>query len=230
MRRMRELIRNAIGEYSADDFFVKVGLTLRQSSQARAIYRAYDRALSYLDNDSWDKLRHKALCHFKDHRKGQLKQGFFNQLNDAFAYQFLVRCGCTNVAVLPENKKQKMPDLQYFVANEKHFCEVKTIGVSDHELARRASRLIFDGSVYQELSDNFLDKLKSTLSQAEDQISSQGGTGLVFIIVNFDDFTLSHIDRYREQITTLLEQHEAKNVYVKVGLIGGERVSKGCFS
>ncbi|OFJ48117.1 hypothetical protein BA896_003110 [Janthinobacterium lividum] len=227
---MRELINDVVSEYPTDVFFVDIGLTLRQSSQARALYRAYDRALSYLDRDSWQELRRKALVHFKDHRKGQLKQGFFNQLHDAFAYQFLVRSGCTNVAVLSEKKNTKMPDLQYFVGDVRHFCEVKTIGVSEQELARRTSDSFFDGSIYQELSDSFLNKLESIIFQAQCQISSQGGTGLVFIVVNFDDFTLCYLDRYREQITAFLEQHEVQDVYIKVGLVGGARISKGRFA
>lgn len=230
MQRMRELINDVVSAYPTDEFFVELGLTLRQSSQARALYRAYDRALSYLDRDSWQELRRKALRHFQDHREGQLKQGFFNQLNDAFAYQFLVRSGCTNVSVLSEKKNTKMPDLQYFVGDVLHFCEVKTIGVSEQELARRTSESFFDGSIYQELSDTFFNKLESTLLHAQCQISSQGGTGLVFMVVNFDDFTLRYLDKYREQITAFLEQHEVQDIYIKVGLVGGARVSKGRFA
>jgi hypothetical protein len=226
---MRELINAAIAAYPADDFFVDLGLTLRQSSQARAFYRAYDRAFSYLDAASWHELSQKALLHFRDHREGQLKQGFFNQLNDAFAYQFLVRRGYTNVSILREKKNERTPDLQYFVGDVRHFCEVKTIGVSEEELARRASESAFDGSVYRELSDKFLGKLNSTLLQAQVQISSKGATGLVFILANFDDFTLLYYDRYRQQITALLDQHEVQNVYVKVGLIGGRRIATGRF-
>jgi hypothetical protein len=223
---MRELINAAIAAYPADDFFVNLNLSLRQSSQARAFYRAYDRALSCLDADSWAELRQKALRHFRDHREGQWKQGFFNQLNDAFAYQVLVRRDYTKVSILPETK-QKTPDLQYFVGDIQHYCEVKTIGVSEEELGRRASESVFDGFVYRELPDKFFEKFNSTLLQAQAQISSQGATGLVFVIVNFDDFTLQYYDRYREQIAAFLDQHEVQNVYVKVGLIGGRRIETG---
>lgn len=230
MRRMRQLINDVASKYPADEFFVELRRPLRQWSQAKAIFRAYDSALSYLDEDSWQELRRKALRHFQDHREGQLKQGFFNQLNDAFAYQFLVRSGCTNVSVLRENNT-KMPDLQYVVGDVMHFCEVKTIGVSAQELALQASDpdsdSDFDGSRYQALSDNFFKKLGSVLLHAQCQISSQGRTGLVFVIVHFDDFTLCYLDRYIAQITAFLDQHEVKNIYIKVGLVGGTRVSKG---
>jgi len=75
---MRELIRAAMQAHPHDDFFGDLDSTLKISSQARAFYRAYDRALSYLDQQSWAELSRKAVAHFLDHREGQLKQGFFN--------------------------------------------------------------------------------------------------------------------------------------------------------
>ena len=87
MQRMRELVCEVQAANPSDGFFATLDETLRSSSQARAIYRAYDRALSGLDLASWHELTRKAIGHFSNHRKGQLKQGFFNQLNEAFAYQ-----------------------------------------------------------------------------------------------------------------------------------------------
>ena len=223
---MRELIRAASDAYPHDDFFASMDETLKASSQARAFYRAYDRALSYLDQHSWTELSRKAVAHFLDHREGQLKQGFFNQLNDAFAYQFLVRRGCSRVSVLREGKKST-PDIEYFVGNSRYYCEVKTIGISQDEIIRRESESTFDGSVYQELSTLFLNKLGSTLLLAHRQISSQGANGLVFVVAHFDDFTMSYYDRYREQLADFLHKHEVSDVYVKVGLIGGKRIGKG---
>jgi hypothetical protein len=223
---MRELIRAAIHAHPHDDFFGDLDKTLKISSQARAFYRAYDRALSYLDQQSWAELSRKAVAHFLDHREGQLKQGFFNQLNDAFAYQFLVRRGCSRVSILPEGKKTT-PDIEFFFGHARHYCEVKTIGISQEEINRRAAESSFDGSVYQELSPAFLNKLGSTLLSAHRQVSSQGATGLVFVVAQFDDFTMAYYDRYREQLADFLRKHEVSDVYVKVGLIGGKRIGKG---
>jgi hypothetical protein len=39
--------------------------------------------------------------------------GFFNQLNEAFAYQHLVRQGHDRVRILPE-QGVRVPDLEYF--------------------------------------------------------------------------------------------------------------------
>ena len=97
MRRMGDLITLTRAKYPRDDFFDRVGETLKSSSQARAFYRAYDSALDCLDPVSWEVLSGKAVSHFQDHRQGQLKQGFFNQLNEAFGYQYLVRRGFSGV-------------------------------------------------------------------------------------------------------------------------------------
>jgi hypothetical protein len=224
MRRMRELIEMVKSAHPGDDFFSSLDETLKRSSQARASYRAYDRALSIMDTASWNELSKKAVAHFIDHRKGQLKQGFFNQLNDAFAYEFLVRRGYSDVSVLPEGRKTT-PDLAYRAGTELRYCEVKTTGISDQEILRFESEEVFDGSVYQELSTGFFNKLNVDLKAARSQIASQGASGLIFIVAHFDDFTLSYYNRYRQQLSDFLRTHEVRNVVIKVGLLGRRRIS-----
>jgi hypothetical protein len=226
VRRMRELIRAASQAHPHDDFFGGVDARLKICSQARAFYRAYDRALSYLDQQSWAVLSSKALAHFRDHRKGQLKQGFFNQLNDAFAYRFLVRRGYSRVSILREGNKTT-PDIKFFDGDTCHYCEVKTIGISEEEINRRVPNSYIDRSVYRELSPEFLKKLGSTLDLAHSQVSSQDATGLVFVVAQFDDFTMAYYDRYRAQLEDFLQKHEVPDIYVKVGIIGRNRIWKG---
>jgi hypothetical protein len=225
VQRVRELIREAKAAYPADTFFTGVDRRLRLSSQARAFYRAYDRALSYLDQESWGALSQKALAHFRDHRRGQLKQGFFNQLNDAFAYQYLVRRGNSRVRVLREGGRTT-PDLSYFSGESLHHCEVKSIGISQEEVARRRSDQYAHRNSYGSLSDGFFNKLGSDLTHANSQISSLGTPGLVFIVATFDDATLTYYDSYRGQIASFLTSHPVPEVYVKVGVIGGRRIQK----
>lgn len=227
MRRMRELIDAVIEKFPHDDFFTNLRFSLRQNSQARAYYRAYDRALSYLDVESWNVLREKAILHFPDHRKGQLKQGFFNQLHDAFAYQLLARRGYSAISVLREEQGRKVPDLRFLHGGLAHYCEVKTISVSDVELNRREAEEVFDTSVYGELPQQFFAKLDDTITRAMKQIATHGEAGVVFILVRFDDFTLQFYSRYREQIIAHLDQHPIENVYIKIGQIGGLHISKG---
>ena len=224
MQRMRQLIDEVRAQYPHDHFFDGVRDSLKHLSQARAYYRAYDRALGCIDTNSWQELRRKSIAHFRDHRVGQLKQGFFHQLNEAFAYQYLVRRGFSHVRVLPETGSPT-PDLSFRDGRAARFCEVKTIAVSEQEISRRSSQG-YSSSDYAELSQGFRRKFNKDLQVAQGQIAAAGGTGLIFVLANFDDFTLTYYQRYREHLLEFLEEHEARDVYIKVGVIGGRRLVK----
>ena len=228
MQRMRKLIDEVRIAYPHDHFFDGVRESLKYSAQARAYYRAYDRALGCLDIISWQELSRKAVSHFRDHRLGQLKQGFFHQLNEAFAYQYLVRRGFSHVRVLPESRTPT-PDLSFKQRSATRFCEVKTIAASEQEIARRSSES-YSTSDYAELSHGFKRKFDNDLQVARRQIAAVGGTGLIFVLANFDDFTQTYYRRYREQLLEFLAAHEALEVYVKVGVMGGRRLVKAAGS
>jgi hypothetical protein len=224
MLRIRELITLVNNRYPSDCFFSNFDLTL-DNSELRADYQAYERAFRVLDPESWRDLQEKAMAHFLDHRPGQRKQGFFNQLNDAFAYQYLLRRGFKRIRVLRETGNTQ-PDLEYMDGNEKLYCEVKTLGVSNEEITRRHAPTRFRSSIYYELDDGFLNKLQSVLNIAQSQISSQGTNGLIYLLILFDDFTLEHYDRYRQQVRACIQEHPTQTVYVKVGLRGRKYIQK----
>ena len=225
MDRFRDLVALVRAKHPRDHFFANYDqmLTIPELGDD---YRAYERALQCLDPDSWTELQTKAVNHFMDQRRGQLKQGFFNQLNDAFAYRHLVRRGYRQVRVLRESGKTQ-PDLEYFNGGKRLFCEVKTLGISDDQIARRDVPTRFPSSIYCELDEGFLSKLRSTLDVAQGQISARNGSGMVYLVMLFDDFTLQHYDKYRKQIHSCIQAHTAKNVYVQVGLRGRRHVEKG---
>jgi hypothetical protein len=225
MRRIRELLGAVELAHPSDHFFANIEQTWGISPQARAQYAAYDRALRVLDNQSWHELKAKAVKHFRDHRNGQLKQGFFNQLNEAFAYEFLLRRGFGKVRILREGGAT-MPDIAYCEGTHARFCEVKTIGISEEQISRRSARSAYSGAIYSQLSPGFLKKLNSTISHAWSQIASQGDSGLVYLLVLFDDFTLMYYDTYRRQILRCIAKHPAEAVYIKVGLLGRRRIAK----
>jgi hypothetical protein len=225
MRLMRELIDMIKLAHPSDKFFANIDKTLQTSVQAQAYYMAYERALRTLDTESWEHLKRKAILHFPDHRTGQLKQGFFNQLNEAFAYQHLVQKGYTSVRILAEDGNKK-PDIEYKDGNLLKACEVKTLGISDEQIARWANIEAFSGSVYERLSEGYLNKLSSTLTKALEQISAHNCQGKVFLITLFDDFTFLYYKTYRSQINNALKLHSAPDVYVKIGLLGRRRIEK----
>jgi len=88
----------------------------------------------------------------------------------------------------------------------------------------------FRSSIYYELDEGFLSKLRGTLDVAQSQISARGDSGMVYLVMLFDDFTLEHYDKYRKQVHSCILAHTTQNVYVQVGLHGRRHVEKGTFS
>lgn len=164
----------------------------------------YERALCALDDDSWAILSEKVRKVFSEHRNDRGKNQFFNLLNEALAYEHLILEGFNSVRLLQANLKNKSPDLCYSTDSETRYCEVKTIGVSDEELARTKSEEAFSSAVYSSLNHKFFAKLCSTISTAKKQIEAVKGNGLVYLIIHFDDFVLDHYETYKNQITEFL--------------------------
>ncbi len=223
MKRIREIIADIRNGYPNDDFFSDFEYSCRIEPTKRKYYRAYNKALMVLDEESWQILKDKALRNYLDHREGQKKQGFFNQLNEAFAYQYLVGKGFENVRFIKEGKG-KSPDISFNDQNAQSYCEVKTLGISNDEINRRSKQSVYDGSVYISLSEGFLKKFKDDVNQAWKQIHSFGEKGLVFIIIRLDDIALDYYQDYRKQLITFSEDQEFDNVFMKIGLLGNRRI------
>jgi len=156
MRRIDELISDVRGAFPNDPFCESVAESCPANALQGRYYRTYDDALRLLDARSWQVLSKKAKEHFLDHRDGQTKQGFFNQLNEAFAYRHLLRCGYRDVQMLSESQRPT-PDIRYTESGQMKHCEVKTLGISDEEIQRRSS-VLYDGSDYYRLGDGFFQK------------------------------------------------------------------------
>lgn len=196
MKRLNELIQKVITSEKDDGFFNQIEFDPINQPLAYKLYAAYEQALLCLDSESWNILSTKAIEHYGQHRDGQLKEAFYNQLDEAFAYQYLVNQGYENVKFFEENKKKKTPDLCYKIDEKQFYCEVKSIGVSVDEICRSKSGKVYDaGEVYCSLKEGFFKKLKNKFSDANTQLSDYG-EGLIFIFIpRFDDFTHMYYSR-----------------------------------
>lgn len=228
MKRLKELIQKVITSGKDDGFFNQIEFDPINQPLAYQWYEAYEQALQCLDSESWNILSAKAIEHYKQHRDGQLKEAFYNQLNEAFAYQYLVNQGYENVKFLDDSaKKKKTPDLSFEVVGKQFYCEVKSIGVSVDELRRSQSGQSYEGSVYYSLDEGFFNKIKSKFNEAAIQISEHG-EGMIFIFIpRFDDFTFTYYLRYKEQILEFLDSNEVHEVYFKIGFNGKYIHKKG---
>jgi len=225
MKRIREIIFDIRNRYPNDDFFSDFEYSYWINPLKKQHYQAYNRALKALDNESWQILKEKALQHYLNHRKGQKKQGLFNQLNEAFAYRYLAtRKGFENVRFIKEGKEQR-PDIKFNVQNKQVCCEVKTLGISDDEIKRRSTHSVYNSSVYVRLSDGFLNKFNDAVNAARKQIYTFGTIGLVYIIIRFDDIALDYYKKYRSQLITFCKNQGFDNLFIKIGVIGNRRIS-----
>jgi len=219
MRRILELIREVRIRYPEDEFFSNFEQTCQENRLKREFYMAYEGVFAELDDIAWVALKEKSTRHFRDHREGQLKTGFFAQLNEAFAYRYLVSSGYKDVVFLPEGRT-KQPDLRFQIQAEIGFCEVKTMGISDDEINRRTSSECFDGSNYMRLGHGFLRKLEDKINTARDQLGAVSQTNIVYVLVEFDDFTHDHLAEYRQQLQAFVAGYPSKSVIIQIGLFG----------
>lgn len=220
--RLRSLLNDLKSGAHANDLYLEQFDAAFELEHFQELVDAYDEALVSLDEPAWDQLKQKAIDHFRDENIGRGKDGLFNHLNEAFAYHYLVRHGYRNINFIPESPNKKKPDLSYSLGNELRFCEVKTLNLSREEISRLNYREPFEPhKIYGELNEKFFrSKLKPHLDKASKQIQSNG-MGFVFIIINFDDFTLQFYEKYKQQIMEYLaSEFPDLDVYMKIGILG----------
>lgn len=220
--RFYELI-NELRCVKNDQYVIDLLDALKESEDVFPAFYAYESAFLIMDDESWSILKSKAKEHYNQNRKIDdvlIFKCFYDQINDAIAYRYLYDLGCSEIKILKESK-EVTPDISYVMDGVVLYCEVKTINVSDGELVRRRKSGFLDISIYQYLNDGFLKKLKENIEKAMKQITSKGG-GLVFIIVNFDDFVMTFLDDYKDSIVKFLkgEKYDSSQIVIKVGVPG----------
>ena len=241
MERIKELITEVGKRYPKSDFFSDFEMSCQADDQKKKAYSTYNEALTRLDDTSWKILKQKALAHYSNQRPGQTKQGFFNQLNEAFAYQYLVSRGFKNVCFV-EERKVKTADIGFTQDGKQRYCEVKTIGISQDEIKRRSICEDTDpqdktfwstGAENVCLSAEFLSKLLKDVCYAREQISEMESmnsslssekptNGLVYIVANFDDFTMDYYKEYLEQLAIFSRENDLADVCFRMGWGGPE--------
>jgi hypothetical protein len=209
MNRLLEIVTDIRQKYPADTFFDQFETKSLNDPLYRGWYSPYKSSLDQLDPISWGILKNKAIEKFLDHgRPIQLKEAFFAQLNEAFAYCYLIDRGFVNIEFLAEDKTKKpkkRPDLKYFNNGEAHFCEVKTIGISNNEIKGRGSFRTFS---YNQLDEGFFKKLHAAIEKGQKQILAVGTKGIVFVYILTDDPSGRYIDNYKDQLKAIVASNQ----------------------
>jgi hypothetical protein len=179
--------------------------TLSEWPQKRKQFADIESDLQGLDSEAWSRLKEEAASLLTARNEKRGWQALFTILNQAKAYNYLKRLGCTNVKFIPASriKGQKTPDLQADLDSVKVLCEVKTIGISEIEATRRHGGGV--GESTDRLEEGFFNKLTSDLLRAKSQILAFGADRatrkIAYVVVNFDDRLHEYADRYQIQIS-----------------------------
>ena len=171
-------------------------------------FRDIEAELGGLDSVSWSYLKTELvpLLTKKDAKRGW--RALFDRINEAKGYNYLAIFGCTDIEFIPRSPKQgePTPDLRGSLGHIKVLCEVKTIGISQVEAARRNDGSV--GTILAELEDGFFNKLTATLETARRQMVTfcpdPGTKRIAYVIVDFDDSLHEYAQEYSKQIATFI--------------------------
>lgn len=174
-----------------------------------AQFKQIEDTLACLDECNLKTLVKKCAPRFckKDQHRGW--QQAFDILNEANGFAYLVRLGAENLNFVP-NSSERTPDIEGVLNGTPLLCEVKTINISKDESHARPTSQIPVGrarSTVAKLPENFHQKLQSTLTSAERQITGYQNTKnyrlarcCVYVVINFDDSLHEYANDYMCQI------------------------------
>ncbi len=188
--------------------------TLIEWPQKKQYFQQVESDLQGLDAQAWTALQAKLTPWPKRH-KTRVLEPLYDTLNEAKAYNYLKRIGCVDVHFVPVSpvKGQKTPDLGAEAQGRKVLCVVKTFNRSDAEIAR--SRCGGVATSIDQLSPEFMGKLKKTLAHANEQmlLYDRDARKIAYVFINYD--VHEYADRYLRQ----LDQYQANNPILELELV-----------
>jgi hypothetical protein len=150
--------------------------------QDKACFKTFvpwEENLQGLDGAAWVSLKSKASTYLKRNKKARGWRQLFDALGQACAYNYLRKHeGCSAVHFIPESNGET-PDLEGVCDHERVLCEVKTINISDDEVAARRKPSVVSNACSQ-LEDGFFRKLDLDIAKARSQLKSYGLDGGIF--------------------------------------------------
>ncbi|MDI1284279.1 MAG: hypothetical protein PSV46_07775 [Reyranella sp.] len=201
LSRVYELVASLKG--APKSYFKNFATSLRDNSIKRKYFIDIEAELSSLDAAAWVHLKTNVRPLFMRGEKVRGWQAAFSELNEAKAYNFLVRRGYTCVEFIPRRSDIKTPDLRAKAGNIDVLCEAKTINRSERALLARKQAIA--GSVPNLLPEEFFTKLRTTVERADQQMGAYSSTRdikrIIYFVINFDDWLHECIDDCLVQIS-----------------------------
>jgi len=191
---------------SSEAYFQDFDQKLARFADAKDVYLRQERVLQGLDDTAWEHLKKEALplLAARD-KRGRGWHQLFDILNEARAYNYLKSLGCKNLRFIPRSPRshEKSPDLEGTLDLDHVLCEVKTINISDEEIAFRTGPPKVR-SLPITLTPGFLKKLRATVETAKSQLLAfdhgRAAVHFVYLNVSFDDFLAEIKETYLKQI------------------------------
>ena len=194
---------------SPDAYFRDFDQNLARFADIKDVYLRQERVLQGLDDKAWEDLKGEALplLSARD-KRGRGWQQLFDILNEARAYNYLKSLGCTNLRFIPRSNGRS-PDLEGLLSLDRVLCEVKTINISNEEIACRTGP-IKARSLPITLAAGFLKKLRATVETAKRQLLAfdpgRAAVHFVYLNISFDDFLAELKEAYFQQIDSDLAE------------------------
>ena len=167
--------------------------SLRDNPLKRKHFVEIEAELVMLDAAAWNHLRTNVGPFFMKKETARDWRGAISALNEAKAYNFLVRRGCTSVEFIPRRIDAKTPDLRGKRGSVDVLCEVKTINRSERAVSNR-------------LRIEFFTKLATTIRRADRQMAAFSSAPevarIIYLVIDFDDSLHEYVDDYLAQIDT----------------------------
>ena len=211
--RLAEL-RDCVPSTGEGTFFHGIPSIIQKSSLVRDYYRQLESDLHALDERAWRAFKSKVLkCDVRSHdRRGYT--GVHSVLCEAKGYQYLKtelsrsKLPYDQIQLIDEDRKDKTPDWgAFFRGSVVSLVEVKTVYESDKcldHILEDTKQLRESGKatcrrVDPEISEEFWEKLRSTVSRAKKQLhayeSNKAIPRIALLIVHFDlDLRLSSVN------------------------------------
>jgi hypothetical protein len=205
--RLYEL-RDLADPSAPNTYFRDFECKLRKSELLLEACRRWEEQLAGLDADVWRCLKSEAVPYLKSRDPDRGWQQLFDILGQAAAYNYLKKSvGCTTVGFIPRSSKET-PDLVGFLNSGRLLCEVKTINISDNDLAARKRRDVVPSS--DRLDQGFIGKLDAVIAKARNQLcaydTAHEARHLVYLNLCFDDWAPHYHQDYLRQIEQHLEE------------------------
>ncbi len=185
---------------NAHAYFQDFESTIARNPLKQDAFIRLEEQLAQMDEASWRDLAARAARHLVSttRDRGRGWQQLFDQLNEARAFGYLLRLGCTDIRFVAPGDTKK-PDLAAHLDGRDVLCEVKTLNISDTQVEP-------DGFLTKKLAPT----LERALQQLSDHDAASKARWIIYVVVHSDEQPGEYHTEYFSQIDEYLSAQPVK--------------------